>query len=125
MEKDVYNIENQTTSPSTVTSDDPKSPPREETITEKKRVSTPSPRHENTWKCQRCTYLNANTCTMCTVCQFRRPRMCAVATIEKKKEKTKNTTEKSKKKKKRSRKEEETKKRRPTKVRLRTTKISL
>ena len=38
MEKDVYNIENQTTSPSTVTSDDPKSPPpREETI-EKKSV---------------------------------------------------------------------------------------
>ena len=108
VEKDVYNIENHTTSPSTVTSDDPKSPPRDETIAEKKRASTPSPRRENTWKCQRCTYLNANTCTMCTICQFRRPRMCTVSTMEKKKKRQKTkTTEKTKKKKKRSRKEEE------------------
>ena len=84
-----FDNQEQITSPLTVTSDDPKSPPREEMV-----VAEVNNVQKNSWKCQRCTFINNNGCTICTICQFRRPRMCAVATIEKKKEKTKTTKKK-------------------------------
>jgi len=88
--------EERDTSPTTVTSDDMKSPPNEEEEEEEEERRCFSPQQpSSTWKCQRCTFINENSCTMCVICQCRRPRTCAVATIEKKTVKKKTVEKKT------------------------------